>query len=214
LDVARAFADRLGLLELYVADLDTIAGRSPDLELPGRLAGAGLLTWWDAGVRDGSEVARLLDAGVDTVVTATETLAGPEALERTVQAAGASRVVFGLDLRDGEPVFAPGSHWAGRGPIDLIEQAVQAGVRRVLTLDTGRVGSGRGVACVDLAEPTKRRHTGVEFSGGGGVAGVADLDALAGLGIDAALVASAFHDGRIRRADLDRLGLGLSGPSH
>jgi phosphoribosylformimino-5-aminoimidazole carboxamide ribotide isomerase len=45
-------------------------------------------------------------------------------------------------------------------------------------------------------------HPGVEVCTGGGVRGRADLERLRGCGVRAALVASALHDGALRREDL------------
>ena len=43
----------------------------------------------------------------------------------------------------------------------------------------------------------------IELLAGGGVRGRADLERLAAAGCDAALLATALHDGRVERADLD-----------
>jgi phosphoribosylformimino-5-aminoimidazole carboxamide ribotide isomerase len=47
-------------------------------------------------------------------------------------------------------------------------------------------------------------YPAIEVVAGGGVAGVGDLVAISRAGASAVLVASAFHDGRLRREDLDR----------
>src|SRR5881398_3704297 len=52
LDVARAFAERFGLRELYLADLDAIAGAGPGWATYAGLRAAGFALWVDAGVRD------------------------------------------------------------------------------------------------------------------------------------------------------------------
>jgi uncharacterized protein related to proFAR isomerase len=44
----------------------------------------------------------------------------------------------------------------------------------------------------------------VDLIAGGGVRGLDDLKALADAGCDAALVASALHDGRLSREDIER----------
>src|SRR5207237_10172828 len=50
-DVALAFRDRFGLHELYVADLDAIAGSTPDFATLDSLRTHGFDCWVDAGVR-------------------------------------------------------------------------------------------------------------------------------------------------------------------
>ena len=48
--IAAAFAAVLGLGEVYVADLDAIAGREPDWAAYEQIAAAGLRLWVDAGI--------------------------------------------------------------------------------------------------------------------------------------------------------------------
>src|SRR5438094_9072462 len=66
LDVATAFRDHFGFAELYVADLDAIAGAPPALATYAALRSLGFQLWLDAGVRDVAAVERLLEAGVET----------------------------------------------------------------------------------------------------------------------------------------------------
>src|SRR5712691_8235104 len=60
-DVARSFCDRLGLAEIYLADLDAIAGAPPSWRIYGEIRSLGCRLWVDAGVRhvvDALELAR------------------------------------------------------------------------------------------------------------------------------------------------------------
>src|SRR4051812_37040878 len=78
--VARAFVERLGLRDLYLADLDAIAGAEPAWAAYGALAGLGARLWVDAGVRDPAHGRRLGQQGVD-VVAGLETVSGPAVVE-------------------------------------------------------------------------------------------------------------------------------------
>ncbi len=197
-DLARAARDVLGLGELYLADLDAIVdGSAPALPLLRALAGLGLTTWVDAGVRDAADVPRLIGAGVARVVVGLETVRGPSALAGIVAAAGADRVAFSLDLVDGRPLVDTRGEWGTDDPGALADLAVDAGVRALIRLDLARVGTGRGVG-----PALDRDRPGVDRIVGGGVAGPADLAALARLGYAAVLVGSALHDGRIGAGDV------------
>ena len=195
--LGRAMRDQGGSTEVYLADLDAIVDRAEPAWATFRaLAGLGLTVWADVGIAEGSEADRLLDAGVGQVVVGLETVRGPDVLAALVGAVGADRVVWSLDLRDGVPILPRVHHWLGDpfDPANLTEQAVGAGVRRMLRLDLATVGTGRGVAGVP---PVSLRWPGVSWMAGGGVTGPADLATLAERGYAAALVGSAWHDGRI-----------------
>jgi phosphoribosylformimino-5-aminoimidazole carboxamide ribotide isomerase len=194
--LALAVRERFGPSELYVADLDAIAGSPPALGLFRGLAAEGFATWVDAGLADASGVAPLLDAGVATVVAGLETLRGPDALAAILDVAGPDRVILSLDLRDGRPILAPGADWGADDPAYLADAALRVGCRRLLVLDLARVGTGRGVGSLGLLRSLRSAWTDRELAIGGGVAGPDDLDELGRWGASVVLVGSALHDGR------------------
>jgi phosphoribosylformimino-5-aminoimidazole carboxamide ribotide isomerase len=203
-DVARAFRDRLGLSEFYLADLDAIAGGRPALELYRTLAAEGFRLWVDAGVRDAPDAAPLAEAGVARVVAGLETLAGPDVLSRLCEAMGAARVVFSLDLKGGEPL-GDAAAWGTADPCGIAAAAIDRGVRHLIVLDLARVGVSAGTGTEALCGRIARGHPGVEVIAGGGVRDLADLVRLGRSGVRGALMASALHDGRLSRADLEAL---------
>ncbi len=201
--VARAFREHLGLCELYLADLDAIGGAAPAVALYESLRREGFALWVDAGVRDAAMARAVADAGVESVVIGLETLRGPAELVRACRDL-AERVVFSLDLRAGVPLGDTAA-WPVRDALGVVSQAVAAGVRRLLALDLTRVGEGAGTGTEELCASVASAHPALEIAAGGGVRGLADLHRLQACGVTAALVASALHDGTLRRQDLDEL---------
>src|SRR5437879_5415576 len=104
LEIAEAFRAHFGFAEIYVADLDAIAGAPPALTTYGALASRGFRLWVDAGLRDVVAAEPLLPAGIDKIVVGLETVAGPEALAGICHPIGTERVVFSLDLKEGLPL--------------------------------------------------------------------------------------------------------------
>src|ERR1700687_4163176 len=72
LDVALAFREQSHLTEIYLADLDAIAGASPAFPILKELQQAGFRWWVDAGVRNLNQARRLFECGIDTVVVGLE----------------------------------------------------------------------------------------------------------------------------------------------
>ena len=186
-EVAHALVKAFRPAELYLADLDAIAGGPPAVAVYQAIRELGVRLWVDAGVCDGEGPRAVADAGCD-VVAGLETVPGPEALSEIVDAVGAERVVFSLDLRDGVPL----RDWP-----DPVAAAVACGINRVIVLDLSRVGRRSGTGTDELCRRLASSHPQVEVIAGGGVAGPADFDRLAACGVRGALVASALHDGRI-----------------
>ncbi len=68
-------------------------------------------------------------------------------------------------------------------------------------LDLARIGGGRGVDLV-LVAALRHAFPHVELLAGGGIGTPRDLERLADAGLDGALIASALHDGRVKREDV------------
>jgi phosphoribosylformimino-5-aminoimidazole carboxamide ribotide isomerase len=199
-----AFRDALGCDECYVADLDAITGGVAQHALLRHLAGLGCRLLVDAGVADPRGARALTAAGAARVVVGLETLPSFAALDAVVRALGAERVVFSLDLVDGAPLSRSSVAGSGlpRTPLALAGAAVGAGASGILILDLARVGSRRGVD-PGLVARLRRAHPDAELLAGGGIATRRELEWLADVGLDGALVATALHTGALMRDDLE-----------
>jgi phosphoribosylformimino-5-aminoimidazole carboxamide ribotide isomerase len=193
---------------VYLADLDAILGGIPDVSLCRELSELGLELWVDPGLRDGSDVERLGDLQDRTLVVGLETIRGPEALQQILERVGPDRMVFSVDLFGGPLLLAEGAGWASTEPLSLCRELIDLSVRRVLLLDLGRVGTGRGTGTEALLRAVRqesRSEPGLEISVGGGIAGIDQLAAARAAGASAVLLGSTLHDGRITRSMLEHL---------
>jgi phosphoribosylformimino-5-aminoimidazole carboxamide ribotide isomerase len=198
LSIARSLVQRGGFREIYVADLDAIEGRAEtNGVLLRQLAELTPRVWADVGAQDGTEGARLVEAGVYVVIGGLETLEGPDSLADLVRIAGPERVAFSLDLRRGSPLVRADARWSASTPIDLAAEAVEQGVSRLIVLDLARVGTGAGTIPARLVASLRRRHPGIELVLGGGISGPDELARVSDLGVDGVLVGKAIHEGRI-----------------
>ena len=201
--LARAYRDALGLDGVYVADLDAISGGEPQHRVIRSIAAGGGHLLIDAGITTPDRARQLIEEGVAAVVVGLETLTSFEALSGIVRAVGPERVIFSLDVRDGEPIVRAGTPHSG-SPIAIVRRALAAGVESVIVVDLARVGTGEGVD-LRLVRCLRRESQATELLVGGGVRGREDLERLAEIGCDGALVASALHSGRLGAADLEAI---------
>lgn len=200
LTIAAALCECAGTNELYVADLDGIQFGRPDWGTLRELENQGLQLCVDIGVQQPSDLATLLDLGVTRAIVALETSAGPDHLGELIAEAAPQRLqqlIFSLDLRHGRPITHSDSEWCSWEPGAIVAEAVRRGIDTVLVLDLAAVGLGTGIPTRPLCRSLKSQHPDLELWTGGGVRDRADLMVAAESGVDAVLVASALHTGRL-----------------
>ncbi|MBX9681046.1 MAG: hypothetical protein K2X38_20000 [Gemmataceae bacterium] len=199
LAVAQALRDAYGLTCFYVADLDAILRRQSNIAAVGSLLADGFSLYVDAGIRTLDDALQL-PLQLELVI-GLETIVGPDELQRLSESVGSNRLIFSLDLKAGVPLAREAWPSSPRAIADL---AVALGVRRLLILDLAKVGVGEGLGTDDLCRDLRRASPNLELLAGGGVRGADDLTHLESLGLDAVLVASALHDGRLTPEDVAR----------
>jgi len=202
LALARAFRSALGLDELYVADLDAIAGAGEHGACISALAREARVMV-DAGVGEPGRAQTLLELGAHRVIVGTETLRGPGALDRLLAELPDGAVILSIDLRNGR-LLSPDARLAGLAALDAVAQLHRPGLRETIVLDLARVGSGAGPDLA-LIGAIRAAFPDLELLAGGGVRDVEDLRAVVAAGAAGALVATALHTGVIGAAEIDGL---------
>lgn len=172
----------------YLADLNAIAGNGNNQALIDDLiATHPQITFW---LDNGTKIQHLKTQNYLPVI-------GSESQDTGEVPAG-TQMVLSLD-------FAPDYI----GPPALLENSFRWG-QDIIVMSLDLVGKNAGVDTIRLADfchkyPTKN------FIAGGGVRHPADLLHLQQIGVAAALVASALHNGSITSADIARLATGSEG---
>jgi phosphoribosylformimino-5-aminoimidazole carboxamide ribotide isomerase len=158
--------------------------------------------WLDAGVRSLDDAKRAMALKASRVIVGLETLPSFEVLSQICGAIGSDRVVFSLDMRDGQPMLADGVRLPSMLSAENIARTVAAsGVGTLIAIDVARVGTGRGLD-VELLRRVRAAAPGLNIIAGGGVRGWTDLVDVAKAGCTGALLATALHNGQIGAAEL------------
>lgn len=211
LRLAQAFREKLGLEELYVADLDAIQGKGHNYEVIATLAHqliepagqARVEVMVDAGTTSLDSACRVLALGVSKVIIGSETLQSWSLLEEIAGSLGPNQVVLSLDLMEGK-ILSPAREIRELSPEELIMRARALGIRELIVLELRAVGSEAGPD-LGFLKKLVLASSAIELIAGGGVRDVNDLHGLEGIGIKATLVATALHKGKIGRKDLQKL---------
>ena len=207
LAVAQAFRTQFGFNEFYLADLDAIQLGQPSPRVYQALQNDGFRLWIDAGLCTSQDatLASLLEANAASIIVGSESVEGPDELQRIVQRAGVQRVVFSLDLKAGRPL-GRADLWPQDDAWSIAEHAISAlGIRRLIVLDLACVGVGAGIGTEALCVRLKEAFPALQLIAGGGVRHIDDVKHLLSIGVDCVLVASALHDGRLTPNDIQSL---------
>jgi phosphoribosylformimino-5-aminoimidazole carboxamide ribotide isomerase len=205
--IARAFATQFAVEEVYVADLDAIAGAEPNWTAYQAIGASGLRLWVDAGAGERQRAIQLTNfrgAEIAHIIVGLESLVSPAELEKIVESIGAKRVVFSLDQKEGRPITGV-PQWLDAAPEEIAAAVFEAGVRHLIVLDLAHVGESRGPGAADVCRRLHERFPCLELIGGGGVRSVQDARELASAGCRGILLASALHDGRLTPEDVNEI---------
>jgi phosphoribosylformimino-5-aminoimidazole carboxamide ribotide isomerase len=189
-DVARGLLAVYPFPTLYVADLDAIQGNGDNFAALRRIRSEvpALRMWIDNGAADPAALEALIGADLGEAVIGSESQRDGALIARHKDS---MRVVLSLDFRGR----------AFQGPEEILAEPGRW-PRRVIVMTLARVGSGAGPDLKRFAEIRSIAEER-EIYAAGGVRDGADLSALKAAGAAGALIATALHDGRVGRADLE-----------
>ena len=150
------------------------------------------------GLRDDDAVARILELGADRAIVGTRAVEDRPWLEAAAER-WPGRLVVAADVRDREVVSRGWTEGTGQDALGFVALLDPLALAGILVTDVGREGRQEGVddaLFADLAGATRHPVTAA-----GGVTSRADLEALAGAGIDGAVLGMALYTGRLEPAD-------------
>ena len=173
----------------YIADLDAIEGRAPNIAALARLRAMpdAPELWVDAGFADAERLAAALAEPSLCPVLGSESQQDDSLLRRFRDHPD---LILSLDF------FGDGFH----GPPSLLDQP-DLWPERVIVMTLAKVGAAAGPDFARLEE-IKRKAKNRSVIAAGGVRDEADIRALSSLGIAAALVSTALHDGTLTPGQL------------
>jgi phosphoribosylformimino-5-aminoimidazole carboxamide ribotide isomerase len=198
---------QLGVSWLHVVDLDgartgTLTNRTLIYQLASQRA---VQLQVGGGVRDAGVIEELLQRGVARVVIGSAAVEQRERVGGWLAAYGAERVCLAFDVRhdEGQPRIRTRGWRHGSGVLlwEALEPYLSHGLRHVLCTDVERDGALAGPNLV-LYREALRRFPSLQWQASGGVAGGADLAALAACGVAAAISGKALLEERISREEL------------
>ena len=196
-DVARGY-EAAGLRYLHLVDLDGAkAGRVVNADVIARVCAATRLAVdVGGGLKTDDDLERAFGAGVAQVNVGSVAVTHPGLVRTWVERYGPDRVVLSADARDGQIAVHGWQTATTLDAVDFIRDWHASGITTVACTDVARDGMMGGTS-LDLYRRILDAVPGVRLVASGGVATLSDLDAVAALGLDGAIVGRALYEGAI-----------------
>ncbi|MGI5920384.1 MAG: 1-(5-phosphoribosyl)-5-[(5-phosphoribosylamino)methylideneamino]imidazole-4-carboxamide isomerase [Syntrophomonadaceae bacterium] len=201
--IARSFQEQ-GAQWLHVVDLDGAFTGSPSnmkaisdiassIDIPFQVGG---------GLRTRADVERILQLGAARVIIGTQAAASPDFVRELLDEFGASKIVLGLDARDGMVAVRGWVENSGLPALEFGQKMKDLGFETAIFTDVSRDGLLGGPnlnSTADLA-----RTSGLKVIASGGVSSIANIKALKQLepsGVCGAIIGKAIYDGKLTLAE-------------
>ncbi len=185
---------------LHVVDLDAARGDSNNnreviarmcdaLDIPIQLGG---------GIRSMEQLEKVFDMGVYRVVIGTAAVRNPDFVSEAIARYSCSRIVVGIDARDGEARVEGWTEGSGVDATELALEMEDRGVRRIVYTDISRDGTLEGLN-VEAYRRLGRHLSNMKITASGGVSDHSDLlhlESLASYGIDSVIIGKALYENK------------------
>lgn len=204
LEMARRFEDH-GIRYLHLVDLDGARAKQVvHYKIIEAIAGRTQLEVdFGGGIRSTEEVQRVLNSGARQVSAGSVAADNPGLLLRWLEIFGPGKILLGADCRN-RKIAVHG--WQQQSELDVlsfIRQFCEAGIRTVICTDIARDGMLAGPSCT-LYRDILNSHP-VQLIASGGIASLADLEALAATGCYGAIIGKAIYEQKISLKELSLL---------
>jgi phosphoribosylformimino-5-aminoimidazole carboxamide ribotide isomerase len=195
--MASAFRER-GFKRLHVVDLSGAKDGVPRHVDVAReiVASTGLEIDYSGGIRTPDQVDEVLRCGVQYVVIGSAAIKRRADVKTWIDAYGADRFIFGLDVRDNTVRVSGWQEDTGISIDEALKNLLELGVTRLMSTDISKDGLLLGPS-IDLYERLCQSYPGLRIVASGGVTTAEDIQRLSSVGVSEVIVGKALYSGSI-----------------
>jgi len=194
-----ALAERFvmeGARWLHIVDLDRAFDQGDNRQVVSRIVtrvGSQVQIQLSGGLRSLEEIRGVLGLEVARIVVGTVAVTAPDLVPILLREAGAHRIAVGIDARQGKVAIRGWAETTEQRVSELAMRLVREGVRTIIYTDVSRDGMLTGP---DVAGAVELQRLGAGVIASGGVASLADIEAVALAGLAGVIVGRALYERR------------------
>jgi len=196
-----SFAVALGFREagaeaVHVVDLEGARdGKPANFDIIKRIAAqSGLYVQVGGGIRAADTIEKYLGAGIGRVILGTAAVATPGFLAETVKTYGGA-IAVSVDIKDGFAAIKGWTELSGEDALSFCRAVEDTGVKTLICTDISKDGLLEGTN-MELYR-TLREKLAISLIASGGITSLNEIQALARLGMDGAILGKALYSGTL-----------------
>ena len=203
-DTARRYADA-GMKFIHIVDLDGAkAGIVKNWNAIEALAGIeGIQLQVGGGVRSKEDVDHLIELGVKRVILGSIALTLPSIVKTWIQSVGPAGVAIAMDVKNNKLAAGGWMEEFDKSPNLFLMEMNGFGAKTFICTDVLREGSLEGPN-LDWYKDLRKFFKEIDLIASGGIRAVSDLNALAELGVNGAVIGKALYEGNIKLEELKK----------
>lgn len=200
--VAQRF-EQQGVKRLHLVDLDGARAKRPvNLPILERIAATtSLVIDYGGGLQSEEAVRQALDAGARQVTAGSIAVREPALVGEWLHSFGAEKIIVGADFRDNHIAINAWAEQSERTLQEFLAQYLAAGATTFICTDVSKDGKLQGPA-LDTYRTLRQALPEARLIASGGVTTLADVEALAEVGMHGAIIGKALYEGTITLTEL------------
>lgn len=204
LAVAQRF-EQHGLRRLHLVDLDGARAKRPvNLPVLERIARhTSLVIDFGGGLQQEQSVRQAFDAGAAQVTAGSIAVREPATVQSWLATFGAERIIVGADFRDQRIAINAWAEHSERTLQEFLADYLAAGASTFVCTDVSKDGMLQGPALATYKE-LRQQLPAARLVASGGVTTLADVEALAAIGMHGCIIGKAIYEGTISLPELAR----------
>jgi len=205
IEIVKNLKLKTSLQELYIADLDAILRREPNLSLLAKILKIPeIKVMIDPGIILTKNILEYSTYGLNSLILGLETIKDLKVISDCLEIIGSHKTIVSIDMYK-EVIQTNVKEIQNQHPIEIIRKIEELGVKKIIILDLFKVGQKIG-GIPPLYLEIRKQFKG-QILVGGGIKDIRDIEVYKQCNFSGVLIGTALHDGTIEIEKLRKINL-------
>ncbi len=204
IDVIESLIMKYGFNEIYIADLDSILKKVPNLELLSTICERfpKIKIILDPGITNLKEIYLFSRIKLNKLILGMETIENLKVIEGALTALGKDHIIISIDMYNGK-MLTKNKKLIKKNPLDISSEMERLGVKEIIILDLFRIGQKIG-GIPEIYMKIRETFEGNVLAGGG-TKNLEDLLLYSQNKFSGVLIGTSLYDGTIKIEEIKKL---------